>query len=301
MRSIPSIPNSVNTSLRSEAGFTLIELLVASTLGLVVTALVLGSLLTHRNLFHRDLTRTRVAETLRGAMDIMGADIRLGGEALPAAFPAILATNGASGAPDTLTVRRNVLSEVLPLCTALTSGSTAVAYFAITGSVAGCTYAGQTSSFNSWKNYRTGQGGTTKAFIWDSGAKAGEIFDYVGENDTGTTYSIRRTGAWSRAYPTTTTAIYMLEEWAFRQSVDELQLIKNQDTVNPVTLAFNVENFQLSFTMMDGTTKSAFLATDSWTQIRGIDLTLTAAETVGGDTLSRTLRGSYFPRNVLSN
>lgn len=287
----------------SSKGFTLIELLVSSSLGMLLIGLVLASVLANRQLFKQDMVRTRTNENIRGALDILGTDIRLGGESLGSAFPAIILANGSGVSADTLTVRRNLVAEVLPVCTALTAGSNAALRFAIPGTIAGCIYSTQTTSFNSWRSYRQANGNTVDAFIWDSSAKAGEFFKYTTETDGGTYYSITRSGSWSRNYPTASSAAYILEEWKFLSNGggDELQLIRNQDAANPTTLAFDLDNFQVSILQRDGTTKTAFTTSDVWTNIKSLTVSITGKQTFLKQTVKRTLSASFFPRNVLSN
>ena len=294
---------SIQSIASCNRGFTLIELLVSSSLGLLLIALVMASVLANRQLFKQDMVRTRTNENIRGALDIVGTDIRLGGESLGSAFPAFLVTDGSGTASDTLTVRRNLVAEVLPVCSALTAGSNAPLRFAIPGTIAGCIYSGQTTSFNSWKNYRTTNGNTVDAYIWDSVAKAGEFFEYTVETDGGDFYSISRTGSWTRDYPTASSAAYIIEEWKFQANGagDELQLVNNQDTANPVTLAFDLDNFQVSILQRDGTTKTAFTPSDTWTNIKSVTVAITGKDKFLKQTVKRTLSASYFPRNVLSN
>ena len=70
---------SIRSIASCNKGFTLIELLVSSSLGLLLIALVMASVLANRQLFKQDMVRTRTNENIRGALDIVGTDIRLGG------------------------------------------------------------------------------------------------------------------------------------------------------------------------------------------------------------------------------
>ncbi len=284
-------------------GFTLIELLVSSSLGVLLIGLVMASILANRQLFKQDMVRTKINENIRGALDIVGTDIRLGGESFGSAFPAILVSNGSGSSADTLTVRRNLVAEVLPVCTALAAGSNAPLQFAIPGTTAGCIYSGQTTSYQSWRNYRIANGNTVNAYIWDSVAKAGEFFQYTSETDGATSYSISRSGTWTRTYPTTSSAAYIMEEWKFQANGagDELQLVKDQDTADPTTLAFNLKDFQITILQRDGTTKTSFTTSDTWTNIKSITVAITGKDSFLKEEVNRTLSASYFPRNVLSN
>jgi len=232
-------------------------------------------------------------------MDVIGADVRLGGENFAGTFPAIQLND--SGTLDTLIIRRNLLSEVLPLCTALVGGTNTNAYFAIPGTVAGCTFSGQTSNYNAWRAYRLANGGTVDAFIWDSSAKLGEFFQYDAEVNGGTNYQIHRVGTWSRNYPTASTAVYVMEEFRFQPGAgNTLQLVTNQNFASPGTVAFNVIAFNINVTLNTGAVQTSFPATSDWTTIRLISASITARERLGGTDYTRTLAGNYFPRNVLS-
>jgi prepilin-type N-terminal cleavage/methylation domain-containing protein len=288
-------------SLSSDSGFTLLELLVSSLLGLVVAAMIMASLLSHRDLYKKDIVRTRLNQNLRGPMDIIGTDIRLAGENLGSGFPAILVENGAGGEADALVLRRNLVAEVAPVCVALTQGSTTGLTFATSGTTAGCIYSTQTTTYNSWRNYRIAQGGSVPAFIWNSAARVGEFFYYNGEINAGGTYSLTRVGSWQHAYPVTTSAAYLLEEWRFEVAGDTLQLIRNQDNSDPVNVSFEISGFQIAVNMQDGTAKTSFAATDTWTAIQNVAVTLSTTASFAGNDVSRTLTSNFFPRNVLSN
>ena len=160
----------------SDSGFTLLELLVTTVLGLLLIALILGTITANRRLYKEDIVRTKVNQNLRGAMDIIGSDIRLAGENLGPTFPAIQLTNGTAGGPDTLILRRNLLPEVLQVCVALTAGSTAKLQFAIPGTTAGCIYSGETTAYNSWRSYRLANQNSVDSFVWNVCAKIGEFF-----------------------------------------------------------------------------------------------------------------------------
>lgn len=293
------MPDCNSKRSNPESGYTVVEMLVSGTLGILLLALIVGSSVASRNNYRQDLVRSRSNESLRGVIDIVAGDARLAGENLGSGFPAVEVID--SGTSDSLIIRRNLLSEVLPLCSSLTLGSSTNASFAIPGVVAGCTYSGHTNNYNAWRNYRIAQGGIVDAFIWDSSAKLGEYFKYTGEQNTGTSYSIQRTGTWSRAYPSTSTSIYMLEEWRFQRVGTSLQLITNQDFAAPADLAFNITGFNMRVDYRDGTNATSLPANGAWTNIKYLTGTFTSSETIGGKSYPRTLNGYFFPRNVLSN
>ncbi len=272
-------------------------------LGLLIVGLGLSTVLVNRNVLGKETARTRLTQNLRGTLDIIGTDIRIAGENLSAAFPAVLVTNGTSGASDTLTIRRNLLDEVLPLCTAIASGSTVTsAFFAIPGTVSGCTYSGHTNDFNAWRNYRINNGTIIDAFIYNTVAKSGEFFKHTGETNSGTSYSLTRAaGTWGASYAVGATAIYALEEWTYRLNGGILQVIQNRDNANPLNVSFGITNFQVAAIMQDGSTKSSFVATDAWNTIAQLQIDITGEDRYAGRTIIKTVTGKFFPRNVLSN
>lgn len=290
----------------NERGFTLVEMLVASSIGLIMLGIVLSSTLGNRELYSNDLVRTRLNQNLRSALDIVGITAREAGENLVGSFPTLLFTDGASGAPDSLTLRRNLYSEVLNVCTALTAGtSTATIIFGSSASaVAGCDITSNVNSFNVWSAYRVAQGGQVQAYIYNIGTKQGEWFTYGGEANTGAQLSITKAGGgnWTYSYPVGTSVVYLLEEWKFQVNNDYLELIQDNDTSNPLNVAFGITDFQISAAMNDGTTKTAFTSSDNWTNLRTLRITLEGEDTTSkGKTFTSSLSSDYFLRNILSN
>lgn len=296
----------VNSKLlsKSQSGFTISEILVTSLLGLLITGLLLTLTSTQRKVLSKDLVRTGLNQNIRGALDLMGADIRVGGENLGQTFPAIELSNGSAGTSDVLTIRRNLLDEVLPVCTQITAGtSNSNIYFAIPGTISGCVYSGHTHNFTSWREYRLAQPSqSTLAYIFNTSTKVGEFFTYTAESDTGTSYYITRTsGTWANTYPVGSSAVYILEEWRYNKVGENLQVIQNNDNLNPLNVSFGLSNFQVQINLQDNTTVATFANTDSWSQIKSIEVELSGQDTFDGQLINRTLTGKYFPRNVLSN
>lgn len=277
---------------------------MVSFMSALLLTTVLSASMAYRNVLGKDIARTRLNQNLRGSLDIVGIDARVAGENLPSTFPAVELVNGTGSNPDTLTARRNLLNEVLPVCLTINAGtSTSQIYFAVTGNVAGCVYSGQTANYNAWRNYRISQGGTTTGFIYNTTTKLGEFFTFASETDTGTQYFLTRSGggAWANSYPLGGAAIYILEEWQYRMQSGTLQLVQNRDTTNPFNVAFDMTQFQVSISMQDGTTRTSFTTADNWTQITALVASLTGDERYNGQVISRTLSSSFFPRNILSN
>jgi prepilin-type N-terminal cleavage/methylation domain-containing protein len=286
-------------SRNSDSGFTLPELLVASLLGLIVTATLMSSTLTHRYVLKKDIVRTRINQNLRGSLDLIGADIRIGGENLNASFPVVELTSGSPG--DTLTLRRALVPEILNVCATVNAASTSIV-FGNTSGTAGCDITAQTNGYNTWRNHRISQGGTTRAFIYNTATRIGEFFDYVGEENTGTQLTLSRgaTG-WAATYTAGQATVLLLEEWQYRLINSDLQLIEQRQTASAKTMAFDITSFQAQVLMQDGSSRTSFVPTDPWTSIRAIEIVLQGQEAFSGGLVTKSLQGRFFPRNVFSN
>ena len=275
------------------------------TIGLVVLGMAVQSTTSMRYLYLHDIGRTRLNQSIRGSMDLIGTNIRQAGENFTSSFPAVELINGSSGNSDELVLRRNLLDESLGLCVATTNaGGNANKVIFANGSVtAGCAYTGNTQNYNAWRAYRLAQPSQqAKAYIFNIGSKAGEFFTYAAETDSGTTYNLTKSGAnWQNNYTVGATAVYILEEWRFSRSGDVLQLVVNGDTANALNVAFGISDLQVSIQMQDGTTRSAFARTDDWTKIRALDIQINGSTNFAGRELTTALRSQFFPRNILSN
>lgn len=86
----------------------------------------------------------------------------------------------------------------------------------------------------------------------------------------------------TRAYPATSTSIYMLEEWRFQRTGTSLQLITNQNFAAPADLAFNITGFNMKVDYKDGTSATSLPANGVWTNIKFLTGTFTSSETIGG-------------------
>jgi type IV pilus assembly protein PilW len=277
--------------------------MVAMFLGLVVGALMLSSTLANKQAYNYDLKRIMLDQNLRSGMDILSAAVRVAGENLPTSFPAVEIINGLGSAPDELIIRRNLLDEVLPVCSPIVLGAGGLqVYFAVAGTTtSACTYSGQTHNYTTWSTYRSSEGGSVRAYIYDVTAKQGEFFNYVNEGNTGTAYYILRSGgSWSYSYPTASSSVYILEEWRIKLASGILTVEENGEPATPKNIIAGVDNLQVSALMSDGSTKTSFLRTDNWSEITALELTLSASTSYRKKPLSRTLTTRFFPRNILS-
>lgn len=283
------------------------ELIVSAGIGLGLLAATAGVVLSNRGLFNLDMVRTRLNQNLRSSLDIIGMNVREAGENLPGAFPAVELIDGGAQ-PDQLILRRNLVDEVLKLCVDISVGSAAPFYFAIPGTVPGCTYDDQGQNYNSWSAYRIDKGGAVKAYIYDRSTQNGEFFTYVSETDTATARLVNRgSGAWQADYTVVgNSAAYLIEEWRFQVSSGVLedrmlQVVENDDDVNVKNIAYGVTNLQVEIELDDGTIVTSFDPGDDWTLIKNIRVTISGEESGHGNVITKSLTGVYFPRNVLSN
>ena len=292
---------------RGDRGTTLAELMVAVSLSAVIASMVVSVSLANRNIYQKDLSRTKVNEDLRSALNIIGSEIRQAGERFPASFPAILITNGASTNPDELTLRRNLLSQVIVGCdtrTATTSYSTAnLSKTAAT--TAACTAPNQANNYTAWYNYANPLGTQQSIYIFNQTTRNGEFLKLlatVGGTSAGVQYIAFTPKTFAYAYTAEYTSIYMINQWKVQLVNGVLQIIVNEDTTNPQNVIDGVTAFQVEAVMQDGTTKTSLANTDNWTLVQAIRLTITGTENMPGrKTTVRTVVGEYFPRNILSN
>lgn len=279
-------------------GYTLFEMLVASFLGSLFMAMALTTTIANKRVMGRDFVRTRLNQNLRGALDVVGFDVRIAGENLPMSFPAILLTNGTS---DVFTVRRNQIDEVLNVCANIAMGSTANVVFASGASPSSCVFANNTNNYNAWRNFRLNKGGVARAYIYDRVNKVGEFFNYSNEATSASTYALVRSGgSWSRAYSANAASVYLLEEWEYRLTGDTLQLIENGQTSAPYNVSFGIKDFQVTITDSNNVSYTSFSSANDWSLISRISISITGQEQFQRKPMIRTLQGTFFPRNVLS-
>lgn len=304
--------------LISNSGFTILEMMVACCVGLLVLGLAFSSIFAARKAALFDFERTRLNQQMRGAFDIIAANIRQAGENLPSGFPAIELVNGGTTVPDQLILRRNLLDEVLTVCQTINAGSTSNLYFATTpidplNPRAGCvpTDPGTTARYNTWHAYRLEQGGSTRAFIYDFGTRLSEFFTFSNDAISSTDARLIRVGSWANQYTIpaepagSTAAAYIIEEFQFRvadtaPNANVLQIVSNEDYGAVDNIAPDVKNFQVTITMTDGTVKNSFARTDSWKLVKYLDVTLTGETQSASRTISASLTGRFLPRNVFS-
>lgn len=296
--------------LDSDNGMTVLELLVAGTLSMVLFAGAFGTTKSIRGIYSLDLTRTRLNQNVRSAVDFVGIEVRQSGERLPSGMLAIELANGTSGAPDTLTLRRNVLDEVLTVCQTINAGTSANRVYLSTsaaGASPACLPGGQATNQTAWNGYRTDKGGQVKAYIYDFSTRLGEFIEYSSEGTSGgQSYITITSKTFANQYVAQSAAIYAMVQWEFQidpvPNSQILQVVENNDTANPKKVVFGVTNFQIQAILTDGTVKDTFGSGDSWTQLAAIDVSVSGNESLRDHpNISTTLRSRFFPRNILSS
>ena len=290
-----------------DKGFTLVELLVAMMLGAMMAGMSLVAILSQRRLYQYDLTKTRLNQDLRSAMDLLGTNIREAGENLPATFPSVEIVDGGVS-PDELILRRSLLDEVLKLCQPIAASSSGSIYFADSSTEPGCAYADQEHNYNAWQTHRTSNGGSVLAYIYDPTTQLGEFFDYSSETSTGTDRFIgRASGLWTNDYTVGQTGVYIIEQWNFKVGQDltlmqdAFQVIENNKTTEPMTIMFSVTNFQVVAHLSDGLSVVDFMASDNWTSINALEVAITGKDSSLGQEIEKSYTSRFFPRNILSH
>jgi type IV pilus assembly protein PilW len=278
-------------------------MLVAS----VVAGAALSVTLSSRQLLDADQKRSQVNQDLHIGLDLLGIDLRQAGERLPGDFPAVELLNGTSGAPDTLIIRRNLLDEVMPLCKRIDAGTTTDEVQVYKTGTVGCNKVADTNgdtwpdNIGAWRSYRIANGGAVKAYVYNPVLKQGEFFVYDGDGSTKAFLSQADTGPWTYTYKVNQVCrVYVIEERRYALNGSVLQLVINEDTAQAQNVLDGVTDFQLQALLENGTTVDTLDASDLWGDLAAINVSVTGATTVDGETVTRTLTSQYFPRNVLS-
>ncbi len=294
----------VKIKLNNQKAFTIMELLVCSFLSLLIIGLLLQTVLANKKLYKMDIVRTSMIQNLKTAMEIMGTTIRVAGENLPATFPSVELIQDENGFSE-LIVRRNLLDEILKVCEPIVAGdSTNNIFFATSGTTSGCIYSDNTYNYNAWKSHRQEMGGTVFPYIYDPDTSVGEFFKYKSETNDGSSYSlVTGNQIFSNSYQVGSSAMYMVEEWRFFIKDGFLILVENNQDATENKIINKVNKFNISIKLDDDTTKDTFLPenNDEWTDIKSIEIELGVEDKFLNETLEKVLKGSFYPRNILSN
>lgn len=289
----------------NEKGLTILEILIGSFLGVLVTATAYSALIIHQRSVINDVHRTRLSQNLRSALDFLAVDSRQAGEQLPAIFPAIILTDGGAGQPDVLTFRRNILSEEITVCSDIAAGSnlsTISMVSAVAGAPPVCVYGSQSIALDTWEEHRSAEGGSFKAYIFNTGTRLGEFITITNTVDSGVQMSLSSDNqSVTNAYPAYTSVVYVIEEWRYELTENNiLTLTENQDEDGVKNIAFDITGFEVKIISEDGTVLDDFAATDNWDTITGIQVTLSGQTDTGKKVITDSINSTFFPRNILS-
>lgn len=290
-------------------GFSLIELLLAMGITSVVLGAILAITLSSREILETDQNRTSLNQNLRGGMDLMGVDIRQAGERLPGDVPALELLNGASGAPDSIVIRRNMIDVVLPVCKEIKAGSNADSIFVAwkNGKIEGCEPVldnngdGWPDDLEAWREYRLANGGSVLAYIYNPTSSEGEFFVYDAEDKS--TFHIHKANGdpWNVDYHVDEQPrVYILEQREFRVANNRLQCVINGDTSQPLNLASDITDLQGRGFYLDGTILDAIGPGNPWADLQSVEVRLSGQRDFNQRSMQRSVISRFFPRNVLT-
>lgn len=282
-----------------EQGLTLVELLVTMMISGLLLTLTLGVVNGNRRLYDTDSRRIEVNQNLQSALRVVSNDVRQTGERLAGTFPALEIKSGPS---DTVTLYRNLLDVVLPVCQDIKSGSSkdVVPVSKQSGKTGGDCKNENPNLLSSWKAYREARGGSVEVYIYDPVKKWGETFTYDSEDASGK-HIHRSGGKWANDYDTDNSPVlYVLEKRQYAVTGGQLTLSVNNAPAEPV--APGISSLKAPVTLKDGTVLSSDFptATTTWKNVRNVTLTLSGSSTSQGKTTSRTLSEAVTPRNIFS-
>jgi len=286
-------------------------LLVAFTVALIIVGSAMSIALSSREMLTIDEGRTRLNQNLRGTVDLLGIDIRQAGERLPGDFPALEIVNGAAGAPDILILRRNLLDEVLPLCQDLEQATVDEEIFVADGDPdppQGCSPVadddgdGFPDNVDVWRDYRLVNGGLVPVYLYNPVSQLGEWFQFDDDGSSNLQLHKGNDDPWQADYEVDQQGrLYMLEQRAYAFDNGVLAYTLNQDADNPVRISANLIDFQVRALLADGSTVDSLDASDEWTDLRAVEITIQARVGVGDKSMTREITTRFFPRNILSN
>ena len=309
--------------LSRSSGYTLLELIIASTIGVVTIGVSATAILSNRGLLLRDTARLEVNQSLRASLDIIGADIRQGGENLVIQeFPVIELNNNALNGQDELIVRSSPLLDTLFVCQDATNADLLVGDTTV-GGVAACPPAGRSldpadelpDNMFLWDSYRqdlVAQGEPTTAYIFDSDSFDGELFEVDSIFRTaGTTgndpaeYFVRSTsGAWAGTYDAAGDRPYIAIVNERRYFLDAQGFLTTQINNGPnQNMANGITDFQIVITTQDGTQHTDFRTADGdrWSDIQSVQITISgSSEFATNREVDNTVSAQFLPRNVMS-
>lgn len=304
------------SSRTKRVGFTVVELLIATAVGVIILGISISLVISNRRVYELDRVRTELNQNLRGALDLIGTDVRLAGQALPADFPAL--SIGGNGS--VLTVRTSKISTVLSVCQAVAANTTSIVVAEDGSSTPGCSRVPLSPSDTrhspmlQFETERTRGGATTEvAYIYDPTTLCndatrvrGEFFTYSGANNPSSgPVTLQKSGNdFSRTYPVGS-RIYLLQQrtYSLEAGGNELQLSVNGGLAQGVATHISGVSFQ-AFVAGSATPITSFCngsgQTLLWKTLSRVSVRLNGSIQARGGNLQRSLEADFLPRNVLS-
>ena len=257
----------------NNSGYTLIEALTSVMIGGIVLGASLGGFLSIKELMFGDRVKTDINQRLRTVFSTIGPDIQQTGEGLISNpnLPAVVVAQQTLPGPITtseISIRKADLIGSLTLCTDLTNGTTNPvnviddpATPPTPAPPPGCEVTdsdnnGWPDNIEIWQGKKTENGGTIKAFIFDSTTGNYEFFDYINEQTrlAGSTMTpsagntpdevnlTTNSHIWQNTYLAGSSVIYLLEERKYEVNNNTLQLVVNgTDTFNLIESIENID------------------------------------------------------------
>lgn len=294
-------------SLKETNGITFIEILIALAVAGIVVTLALGLTLSSRRLLQIDQVRTGVNQSLRGALEIIGSDVRLAGEGY------LILSSGLSevSAPaieiedNILIIRRIPASSppALRLCDNISQNTSSSAQVGRPNSQWGEQCEFQPSqgnpAVNLWRDYA--DGGTIEAYIHQGATGVGECFEArIPANSNWLIHRAQGSGSWKNSYGLGAEILPLNEHrYVLDQESKQLQRIGGCDEENPIPISGDINTFEVWAIMADGS-RTDTLSGNDWTDVQAIELSINGNIQSQRTTVERTLTSKFFPRNILS-
>jgi prepilin-type N-terminal cleavage/methylation domain-containing protein len=276
-------------------GFGLIELIVAAVILSIIMLATFATVMSSRNAYTVDQSRSSSNQNLRAALDILGADIRQSGARIAVSLTST-----------SLTLRFG-LADPLPICQNASGQS--VSIYIQGSSIAGCNSAVTQGIIAQWQNLYTARntsGQIARIWIYDRITAVGEFAQISNISSSSTLSTISTLSNLSRTYIPANTLVYLIEEHAYTFSSTNRTLSVAVDAQAATVVVDQVDSFQVQATTTAScggasslTSSGSFIAGSSC-NLRNIVLTIQSSNLSNGRQIApRTLQGIYIPRNVL--
>lgn len=292
--------------MRTEAGMTVVELLVAMALASVLATALLGLMTGNVKLFNTDSSRITVGQNLQSSMLMMSNDVRQLGEGLSSSFPSLKVTEDGSG-NHAITIRKNVIDTVLPVCDDVKAGSNQdnIPFAEPAKSKQTPTCLDPDNNIAApWEAYRLAQGGAVEAYIYDPVTQQGEFFTYDAIDSSGFKIHKANDHKWTHSYMAENSPrLYLLEERTYSIVNGQLALQENRGESKPVSP--DITQLTVKYLYKNGTTGNgtfppppiAGTPGPTWKDVDTLSLTVQGFARVGNQKQVRSMTESISPRN----